>query len=250
MPFRRQHKPKVHIHSPQIHQPDRGWSWVLVILFVIAVAVGGWKLYELGGKRAGFDRQKAVERADDIAAKMSEVEAQKDELRQQVAALEISSQVDKEAVKLLREELKELQDENLAFREEMKFLEGLVSDTTISGALRIDDFTLAPGTESRKFAYEVAASLTPASATEIKVQLSLSVHGKQDDKKSELKLTALDPEKRKKIEVSFKNIERFGGEIVLPEGFEPAEIEVELSVKGDKIRGEKKLYPWRPGAAE
>lgn len=245
MPYRKKHTPKVHIRTPQIHQPGRGWGWVLLVLIVAIVAVGGWKLYELGGKRAGFDRQKAVDRANQISAKMDGVVAERDELRQKIASSKLSSQVDKEAVNHLREELKDLQDENLAYREEMAFLEGLISNTAFVGALRIESFTLSAANAPGTFRYEVSLFLTPASDKETKMGLTLKAHGLQEGKKVEIALNKLDPEKRKSIALNFKNIEQFTGEIVIPEGFQPQELEVELSVKGGKIRGEKKMFPWK-----
>ena len=118
----------IKVITPRIVQPGerrRPWLW---LFFLLVLGVWTWQVFEFGRQRAGFDvgRRDAVEGG--LRERITELEQERDVLRQEAARYERSGQIDRAAVVDVQTEVKTLQDERAALKREVAFLKSLTGD--------------------------------------------------------------------------------------------------------------------------
>lgn len=244
MPYTRHRIPRVHIHAPSIHQPSKGWGLILIAIVVGFFAGAGWKLYELGGARAGYDREKTAVVIAELQEQLDYTEAERDQYRQRAVNMERSVQIDREAVRELREEIKKLQNERHKWREETELVKKLLSDNSIDSALRIMAFEISPLDTEREYSFEAVISRVPDSSKAIKATLEFEVIGIEAGEVKTYTSAELSDEDEKAYQIDFKHLERVRGAFTLPEIFQPQTIRVSVKGGGDATKDAEREFIW------
>ena len=104
------------------------WAGVIALAMVFAGA-----LYDAGRRFAGFDRAASESRLDEAIAKVAVLESQLARAQEALRAGEGRLAVEASSVARLAQQLKAVQDENLALKEELSLFEGLVSTANTTG---------------------------------------------------------------------------------------------------------------------
>ena len=163
---------RIYLPRPHIVQPgSHAWGWlVIAIILTFGLVYLGWQLYSLGDTQLVRENRQAALMVAELEERLDRVSGERDQLRQQVASLELSAQVDREAANRLREELATLKKvdrpriiaaiaearahgdlrenaEYHAAKEQQGFIEGRIQhlEYTISHAQIIDVARLNPG---------------------------------------------------------------------------------------------------------
>src|SRR5262245_6544820 len=103
-------------------KPHRPWKDTVLYLSA-ALVVGGalWAAFEYGRWRAGFDHVEAAREQARLLGELRDAERLNGGLRDRVALLERSSEIDETARAQVQGSLTELQDQILELREELAF---------------------------------------------------------------------------------------------------------------------------------
>ncbi|MET0094747.1 MAG: hypothetical protein ABW120_14500, partial [Sedimenticola sp.] len=102
------------VATPRIVQASSYRNLVVIVpLALLLLGAAVWFSYDHGRSQADGSELVLLEENSSQAKYIQDLEAEKSRLREKVAALERSSQIDREATKLVREELKQLQDERM-----------------------------------------------------------------------------------------------------------------------------------------
>ena len=124
---------------------------MVIITNLIAGAVlaawAGWWLYDLGKVHGVNELGGLRSEHRTLQTLYDKAISERNKLRDRVAILERSSQVDRQAAQDVREELGALQEELQAAREEIKFYRGIVSPADGVAGLRVG--IMADGTADR-----------------------------------------------------------------------------------------------------
>ncbi len=221
---------RVHHHSPIQHYGIRLAGAVLVV----AAGVG---LYYFGQKDAGFNAAAADDTVERLTSQISQLKDDKVDLRDQLALVERSTQVDVQAYIQVKKNLKELQQEILELREEVGFYRGIVAPRESSAGLRIDRLEITKAAGKRLFHYNLVLTQVLKNHRSVRGTFKLVVEGVQNDRSKKLKMRTVTVAKNKFLEFKFKYFQKFEGDLVLPEGFLPRKVTVEVSPrKRKKIR--------------
>ncbi|MCU7808535.1 MAG: hypothetical protein KZQ73_11810, partial [Candidatus Thiodiazotropha sp. (ex Semelilucina semeliformis)] len=123
-----------------------------MILVICGVA---WVAYQQGsaGEASGF----AVLQPD-AKRKITALEKERDQLRRELTMVKQAAEIDRESILTIRDQIKIFQDERLKMEEELAFLRGIVSTTSKKTALKVQNFRLEPGLETRQFHYKFSVS--------------------------------------------------------------------------------------------
>jgi len=222
---------RVHHHSPLHHYSVR----VLALIFAISAGFG---LFYFGQKTAGFNAAEADDAIERLTAQVSQLKDDKTDLKDQLALIERSIQVDGQAYVQVKKNLKVLQQEILELREEVGFYRGIVAPRESSAGLRIDRLEITKASGKRLFHYNLVLTQVLKNHRNVRGTFKLVIEGVQDDRPKKLKMKSVTVAKNKFREFKFKYFQKFEGDLILPEGFSPRKVTVEVSPrKRKKIRG-------------
>ena len=223
---------RVQHHSPLHHYGMR-------ILLVLIVLGAGFGLYYFGQKMAGFNVIETEETVAGLQAEINSLKQDKVALRDQLALVERSTQVDSQAYLQVKENLKALQQEILELREEVGFYRGIVAPRESSAGLRIDRIEITKAAGERLFHYNLVLTQVLKNHRNVRGTVKLILEGVQNGRPKKLKMRSISVAKRKFLEFKFKYFQKFEGDLLLPKGFSPRQILVKVKPhKRKEIQGE------------
>jgi len=222
---------KISHHSPVYHYV----SWGLSVFFIIAAGFG---LYFFGLDEAGFNLIETDKTVERLETSISQLKEDKISLRDQLALVKRSTQVDAQAYLEVKKNLKALQQEILELREEVSFYRGIVAPRESSSGLRIDRFEITKAAGERLFHYNLVLTQVLKNHRNVRGTVKLLVDGVLDDRPKKLRMRKVSATKKKFLEFKFKYFQKFEGDLRMPEGFQPRQVIVEVSPrKRKKILG-------------
>jgi len=231
-------------YSPlQLHSPVRLWATRLLI--VVLAVVGGYLVYEFGRIQAGYD---LVDAASDRRAYEDHIAGLEDEisaLKEQVALLETHRDIDREAYKEVEGSLTELQAKIQEQRDAIAFYRGIVSPADGSKGLRVQDLKLTRGKKERE--YNIRLVLVQALKHDRKVSgnVNLTIEGDLDGEEKVFSYAELLPEETDAAwAFSFRYFQDFNRQVVLPDGFTPQRVKIEVQSRTRSISSIEESFAW------
>jgi hypothetical protein len=212
---------------------------------VTLVAVGmAWFLYGYGLKSAaGYNADLVKEherRGDELRASREENE----QLRERIAVLERSSQIDRQAYDTVDRALSDVQDEMLELKEELAFYRGIVSPAETARGINITRFTLRALGQVRAYRYKLVLSQVKQNESVITGAALLTFEGIMAGAQRQLTLHDLAAGKGDDLKLKFKYFQNIEGDVVLPEGFVPSRVVVEVVPNGGGAERIKRTFNW------
>ncbi len=157
-------------------------------------------------------------------------------LTDRVALLARSSEIDETARAQVKGSITELQDEILELREELAFYRGIVAPDD-GGGLRIQSLKLARGGEDRHWHFRLVLIQSIKQDQRAVGAIALTVHGVRGGVAVALPLAEVMAKPAGPLGYSFKYFQDFEGDLLLPVGFTPGRVEVEVQPRGgDAVR--------------
>lgn len=235
------------IIQPKIVQPGSGprfLAWLLLLALAAGAGAVWYHLDLLLALNRDFEVTNLREAVALQQQQIADLEGERHRLRQQIAALERASQIDREAVRRSKEELQKYQDEHLEFQEELTFLRGLVSNGTAKAGLRVRDFRIESGGEPTSYRYRFTVAQVLKDQETVSGKIFVTLDGKREGKDHSLPLKEITRDKEDSLKVSFKHFQELEGELVLPEGFEPIGVTIDVKPEGEGLAPTSRRYDW------
>ena len=230
------------------HMPGTGLSRGFRAAIVLAVVVGGYLLFEFGRLQAGYN---VVDAFADQQAFFGEIAALEDEiiaLKQEIALLETHREVDKEAYQVVEANLAGLQRKIQEQSDAIAFYRGIVSPKDGGRGLRVQDLKLTPGKDDRHFSLRLVLVQVMQHDRSVKGQVGFSLEGTQDGEATTYTLAQLVPEDANSSwPFAFRYFQDFDRELVLPDGFIPEKINIEVNSQTKTIASLKQSFDWLAG---
>lgn len=209
------------------------------------VVVSAYLVFELGRIKAGYD---IVEAASDRQAYKDIITELEDEvvgLKQEVALLETHRDIDREAYKQVESSLSSLQAKIVEQQDALAFYRGIVSPADGKPGLRVQDLTLTRGEEERQFQVRLVLVQSMQHALKVSGDVRMSVQGSQDGEERSYELAELMPEDADSdLPFSFRYFQNFNRQLLLPNGFTPRLIRVEVRSKTRSIADIEASFDW------
>jgi len=227
----------------QMHGARR--TWIVRGVLIALIAISGYLIFEFGRISAGYD---VVDAAKDRQAYEDRIAALHDEivtLKQEVALLETHREIDREAYKEVEGSLASLQAKIQEQRDAIAFYRGIVSPADGKSGLRVQDLKLTRGKEEREFNLRLVLVQAMQHHRKVSGDVSLSVQGNQDGVEKVYALRELLPAAADKgWPFSFRYFQDFNRQLVLPDGFTPERIHVEVNSKTRSIASIEEIFSW------
>lgn len=231
--------------SPSVHAPRFHRGQVFAVIAAACALVFIWIAFELGQIRAGHNSLEAGERYRELAETLDEQRKANQRLRERIAQLETNRKIDREAYARVENELATLEAEILSQQEDLEFYRGIVADQ--QAGLRVQDFALWPGTGPLSYSMRLVLAQAMRAGSRISGSVELEIEGTQGSKPRVLGLADLLAGERRarRLDFSFRYFQNLEAELVLPEGFAPARVNVRLTPKGKSSESIEKSFDWQ-----
>jgi hypothetical protein len=202
-----------------------------------AVLVGlvsfvAWWLYDLG-KLRGND-ELGVLRTEHAVLEKRHAKFVHDNgtLREQVAILERSSQIDKQAALDVKADLGQLEEELQAAREEIEFYRGIISPGDVKSGLHIHRFTLEAGTSPGEYHYDLVLTQLKRNERHVSGVVEWVISGLMLGESGEIALAGVTNPSVEQLKFRFRYFQDLAGTITLPEGFEAEKVVLRVKPEG------------------
>ncbi len=214
------------------------------LLLALAVA-SAYLIFEFGRIRGGYD---IVDAAEDRAAyeqRIASLEEQVVTLKQEVALLETHREIDREAYREVEGSLIDLQSKILEQRDALAFYRGIVSPDDGRPGLRVQDLKLTRGDAERVFNLQLVLVQALQHDRKVSGDVLLEVQGSQNGVATTYALPQLLPQAGEADwPFSFRYFQHFDRQLVLPDGFTPERIHVEVRSKTRSISSIEEDFAW------
>jgi len=236
----------VRIETPKIVQPKCKpvYLWLSVFMILVAGAFLGRQIVvdykqQISADNAGLQELYSVQ-----LRKVDTLEKQQDVLRGQLAALERAAQIDQEATRQVKLELKQKQTQWQAMEEELNFLRHIASGKNKTDALYIQGFRLENGSAKGEYAFKFTVSQMLTKTEYAEGWVHLQVVGGAGESKKSLSLKEVTADKLDRIKMRFRHFQDIEGTLKLPKGFDPKSILIKVEPVSKRLSPFKKQFNW------
>lgn len=205
--------------------------------------------FDLGRYRAGFARLDARRERAALEARTAELSAANEELSRQLAILATSREIDRETYAQIKETLDQQQRQIQAQEEELAFYRGIVSPGDGATDLRVQDLEILPGDSEQRFWLRLILVQAIVHDRQVSGTVKVRLSGTLDGAPAELDLARLvEAGEPGEIAYEFRYFQRLDQALVLPVGFEPDTVGVEIWPREPRGEPVERRFPWLAGS--
>lgn len=214
----------------------------ILLVFTIVAAVAG---YVTGLSQGGF-RFSSVEASNEILE--AELETLRDnytEARQQVINLERGRAIDEQALDQARTSIVALETRIASLKSDLTFYKNIMAPSETSKGLQVDSFTLGSDRQPRAYDFKFVLTQVGNNKSYIAGLVAVNVIGLRDEEREVIALRDLSEEiEDLGVKFRFRYFQDVEGTLVLPEDFEPLEIQVVAQAEGQKSSQAERTFDW------
>lgn len=224
------------------HRPWQ-WAFSLVILSMI-IATFTWLMLDNSHWSAIQARFQDNDARKILWETNQALEQENRELRERVLMFERTTSLDKQTAALLQDELKSMQERIYDLTGELEFYQGIMEAAAGAKGLDVHGIHIKSLSQPRHYGLKVILTNVARSGSVVEGEMELAVEGKNKGLTERLALAVLSSEQVSSVKFKFRNFERFESNIVLPQGFQPQRVYVELKPKSRRQSVIKKVFDW------
>jgi hypothetical protein len=202
--------------------------------------------FEFGRYDAGFRVVDSVRGALAASSRIRSLEAENANQRRQIEAEEVARRVDREGYGQVQRSLGDMQSQIARLNQDLSFYRGLVQPDSLIH-VKVQQMQIVPDTAPGKFNLKFVLIQTGKPNKEVAGSAALTLEGLQQGKPANLTFAQVSPNRRVSLAYSFKYFQQYDEPIVLPPGFEPTRVGVEIrSGKGAGTgNGFRQAFVWK-----
>ena len=222
--------------------PHRPRARAALGLVVLAWLVSLWLVWDLTRRFAVPNLEQTRQELDQSRVELADLQQRIERLRQRNAVAKRSDEVSRAANQALQETLSERDEEIAALRADTEFYERLVGGSAQRQGLAVHSLSVDPvGDGAWRYTLTLTQNLKKASVS--KGDVTLRVDGVRDGKLSSLSWEDLTQSPQATPQgFSFRYFQQLEGSLMLPAGFTPHRVRVQLQSDG---RQSEQVFPWK-----
>lgn len=226
--------------------PGTGRSWVMRTAILLSVIVGGYLAFEFGRIQADYNIADSFAERQAYEQEISGLEEQISVLKQEIALLETHNDIDREAYEVVETNLSDLQRKIQEQGDAIAFYRGILSPKDGGRGLKVQDLKLTKGNEDRRYHVRLVLVQVMQHDRSVKGEVDFTLEGAQDGVATTYKLEQLLPaDADKNWAFSFRYFQDFDRELILPPGFTPETVNIEVVSRTKSIASVKQSFVWQ-----
>ncbi|MCP4874610.1 MAG: hypothetical protein GY896_03920 [Gammaproteobacteria bacterium] len=221
------------------HKPWKIWLGITLLLLLVAM------IFFLGREYQFYELEYLQLERETLINRISELENRNYKLVQKNAHLEGSSKIERDAYELANQQLVKLQEELLKQKEELVFYRGIVSPKDAALAVNLQSFEFRKKNSQNQYSYKLILTKSGKNSKRIRGGAKVVIRGESGGGVSELKMSDLALENSDKVaKFAFRYFQVFEGDITLPDGFIPFEVEIAVKPTTKKVKSFTETISW------
>lgn len=214
----------------------------------MAILVGAYLVFELGRMQAGYSIVDSSAEQQAFQGKVAALEGQIVALKEEIALLETHRDIDREAYRGVEASLADLQLKIQEQRDAIEFYRGIMSPADGGRGLRVQDLRLSKGGDTREYKVRLVLVQVMQHDRAVKGDVGFSLEGAQDGVATSYSLEQLVPaDEDSSWPFSFRYFQTFDRDVVLPDGFTPERINVEVRSRTKSVSSVEQTFAWQAG---
>lgn len=231
------------------HSPFHAHSLARVIstrvLIGAMIVVCGYLIYEFGRIQANYNIVDAGRERQEYMDRIATLDAEIVALKEGIAQLETNRDIDRSAYKDVEKSLVTLQAKIQEQTNEIAFYRGIVSPEDGVAGLRVQDLRLTRTGTERAYMVRLVLVQSLKHDRTVSGDIGLTVEGVQDGNDVSYPYSQLlGDEAESSWPFKFRYFQDFDREIVLPDGFTPENIKIEVRSKTRSISSIEESFSW------
>lgn len=219
--------------------------WILKVLTVVIVAGGFVLAYELGRLNGGFSFLDQRNERESLNAIIAERDRTIEDLQRTIAILETSQDIDRETYAQVEVNLDELQARIQAQEEELAFYRGIISPEDGVAGLRVQTLELRPTETSDSYVLHLVLVQAITHDRRVSGTVRFDIAGTLGGDHVRYGLDELlGEESVASLAYSFRYFQDLQRELVLPNGFRPTEVLLEIRPREPSGDALEQSFDW------
>jgi len=236
---------QIYMASQLIIKSPQPRKTALLIIVIAALFIGtGYGMYYIGHDSAGFDNAVLKVAHVTLQQQLHEIEKENSKLREKNAVLEQAAIIDKNAHSDVNGSLKQLQNEVLELKEQVAFYRGIVSPTETAAGLAIASFKLSKLGEESGYRFKLVLTQVKLNDRIIRGKATIFIDGLHNGEPKQFNVAALMGNTKAGMNLNFKYFQTIEGDMVLPEGFIPSSVLVDVKPSGAAQNALSQTFNW------
>lgn len=221
------------------HNPWRVWIGFALVILLLAV------MFLLGRAYQGYELDQLKLERETLYARIAELEQRNDNLVRSNAQLSSANKIEHDAYEQANQELVLRQREILQLKEQLVFYQGIVSPEQLALGINVQSFEISKKNDLGLYAYKLVLTKRGKSNQYVKGGIEMLLKGQQRGEQQELTMKQIKQDYQDKdFNFTFRYFQVFEGDILLPDGFEPYDVELEIKPKTSKIKNFTETISW------
>jgi len=202
-------------------------------------------VYEWGRFDGGYNKFAEIQRRREFSAQIETLTSANEKLRAEIAAAELTRNVERQAYAEVEKSLADLQAQVLKHREELTFYRGIVSPEDGIGGLRVQSFQIQPGSAESHYRLNLMLVQSMRQDAAASGTVDIRVEGARGGKPEQLPLSQIGGSTRADglVAFQFRYFQELEQDIAIPADFEPRAVTVE--VRSGRLAPVRESYPWQ-----
>jgi Family of unknown function (DUF6776) len=202
---------------------------LFIVIGIVTIVASNYLSYELGGYRSGYSLLDFNRKTDELERTVANQASVIEELRRQQAILETSRDIDHETYAQVEANLKKQERKIQAQEEELAFYREIISPQDGVAGLKIQSLQIQPADSEQHHLLKLMLVQAIEHNKTVAGTVHVSVAGTLDHENAEFDLEQLAADGHAaELAYEFRYFQSFEQELVLPAGFEPDTVDVEI----------------------
>ncbi len=220
--------------------------WAVRAGLALAVVFGAYLTFELGRIQAGYNVADAVSERQAYKRQIADLETLLEGRQEQIALLETHRDIDRAAYKDVEASLAGLQRKIQEQRDAIAFYRGIISPADGGRGLRVQNLKLVKSHTEGMYNLHLVLVQVKQHEQNVRGEVEFTVEGAQDGQSVTYALADLLPSSEdSNWPFSFRYFQDFDRQLVLPSGFLPERINIEVKSRTKSVASVKQSYLWQ-----
>jgi len=242
--------------TPRIVQANSGQRLLRYALLFCALLFAAWFSYDYGRTQAPANPEAPIAQSGESEQAVTELEQERDSLRQQVAELQQSMKQTRQDLVAAQARIQSLQQAESSQREASQPASALQTEpapepapvTTVSepadNTLKLENVHIEATQSENVFRIGFSVMQDGVGSGRVTGTIWIAVNGFSDGEPRRLSFKRLSPDRRSYVKMGFDLQQDVTEDVVLPENFHPKNVLIEAKPYGDDYTGTAVKIDW------